>query len=93
VKCSEHDQVCVNTIRFLSVDMVEKASSGHPALDQLERFRQWESKTPGHPESDVTGGVEASTGPLGQGIGNALGMAIGESRSSSRRSPSCERRR
>ena len=47
-------------------------------LDQIERFRQWESKTPGHPESRVTPGVEASTGPLGQGVGNAVGMAIGE---------------
>jgi len=133
VKSSELDQSCVNTLRFLSVDMVEKAKSGHPGLpmgaapmayvlwsrflrhnprnphwwdrdrfvlsaghgsallysllhltgydlplDQLERFRQWGSETPGHPESHVTGGVEASTGPLGQGIGNALGMAIGE---------------
>jgi transketolase len=127
------DQLCVNTIRFLAVDMVEKASSGHPGLpmgaapmayvlwtrflrhnpknpgfwdrdrfvlsaghgsallyallhltgyelplDQLARFRQWASQTPGHPESHVTRGVEASTGPLGQGVGNALGMAVGE---------------
>ncbi len=133
VKPSELDQSCVNTIRFLSVDMVEKANSGHPGLpmgaapmayvlwtrflrhnpknprwwdrdrfvlsaghgsallysllhltgydltlDQIKRFRQWGSETPGHPESHVTGGVEASTGPLGQGVGNALGMAIGE---------------
>jgi transketolase len=133
MKPSERDQVCVNTIRFLSVDMVERANSGHPGLpmgaapmayvlwtrflrhnprnegwwdrdrfvlsaghgsallysllhltgydlplDQLKRFRQWESRTPGHPESHVTSGVEASTGPLGQGVGNALGMAIGE---------------
>ena len=133
MKASEINQSCVNTIRFLSVDMVEKANSGHPGLpmgaapmayvlwtrflrhnpknphwwdrdrfvlsaghgsallysllhltgydlplDQLKRFRQWESKTPGHPESHVTDGVEASTGPLGQGVGNALGMAIGE---------------
>ena len=130
---SELDQACVNAIRFLSVDMVEKAGSGHPGLpmgaapmayvlwtrflrhnpknprwwdrdrfvlsaghgsallysllhltgydlplDQIKRFRQWESETPGHPESHVTAGVEASTGPLGQGVGNALGMAIGE---------------
>ena len=133
MKPSELDQSCVNTVRFLSVDMVEKASSGHPGLpmgaapmayvlwtrflrhnpenpgwwdrdrfvlsaghgsallysllhltgyelplEQLKRFRQWASETPGHPESHVTKGVEASTGPLGQGVGNALGMAIGE---------------
>jgi len=133
VNGAELDLACVNTIRFLSVDMVEKANSGHPGLpmgaapmayvlwtrflrhnpknprwwdrdrfvlsaghgsallysllhltgydlplDQIKRFRQWGSQTPGHPESHVTDGVEASTGPLGQGIGNALGMAIGE---------------
>lgn len=133
MNASELNQSCVNTIRFLSVDMVETANSGHPGLpmgaapmayvlwtrflrhnpknphwwdrdrfvlsaghgsallysllhltgydlplDQIKRFRQWESKTPGHPESHVTDGVEASTGPLGQGVGNALGMAIGE---------------
>ena len=48
------------------------------SLDQLKRFRQWGSQTPGHPESHVTEGVEASTGPLGQGVGNGVGMAIGE---------------
>ena len=133
VKPGELDQSCVNAIRFLSVDMVEKANSGHPGLpmgaapmayvlwtrflrhnpksprwwdrdrfvlsaghgsallysllhltgyelplEQIRRFRQWASETPGHPESHVTGGVEASTGPLGQGVGNAVGMAIGE---------------
>jgi transketolase len=127
------DQICVDTIRFLAVDMVQKAKSGHPGLpldaapmayvlwtrllrhspsnphwwdrdrfvlsaghgsallyallhltgydlplDQIERFRQWGSTTPGHPESHLTPGVEASTGPLGQGVGNALGMAIAE---------------
>ena len=136
---SELDLLCVNTIRFLSVDMIEKAASGHPGLpmgaapmaytlwtrflrhnpkdpswwdrdrfvlsaghgsallysllhltgydlplDQIERFRQWESKTPGHPESCATPGVEASTGPLGQGLGNALGMAIGEAQLAAR---------
>jgi len=129
----ELDRLCVNTIRFLSVDMVQNANSGHPGLpldaapmayvlwtrflrhnpknpswwdrdrfvlsaghgsallysllhltgydlplDEIKRFRQWGSVTPGHPESHVTDGVEASTGPLGQGVGNALGMAIGE---------------
>ena len=47
-------------------------------LEQLKRFRQWKSLTPGHPESHLTHGVEASTGPLGQGVANAVGMAIGE---------------
>ncbi|HEY1586973.1 MAG TPA: transketolase, partial [Polyangia bacterium] len=130
----ELDQLCVNTLRFLAVDMVQKANSGHPGmpldaapmtyvlatrfirrnpadpgfidrdrfvlssghasallyatlhltgypqmtLDELKRFRQWHSLTPGHPESHLTRGVEASTGPLGQGIANAVGMAIGE---------------
>jgi transketolase len=48
------------------------------SLDQIKQFRQWGSETPGHPESHLTDGVEASTGPLGQGVGNAVGMAIGE---------------
>ena len=47
-------------------------------LDDIKQFRQWESKTPGHPEYDYTPGVETTTGPLGQGIGNSVGMAIGE---------------
>ena len=129
----ELDQLCINTIRFLAVDAVEEAHSGHPGLplgaapmayvlwsrflrhdphdpgwwdrdrfvlsaghgsallyallhafgydlplDELRRFRQWGSRTPGHPESHLTPGVEASTGPLGQGIANAVGMAMGE---------------
>ncbi len=130
----ELDRLCVNTIRFLAVDAVQKANSGHPGLpldaapmayvlwtrylkhnptdprwidrdrfvlsaghgsallyamlhltgyqdmtiEQLERFRQWQSLTPGHPESHLTPSVEASTGPLGQGVGNAVGMAIAE---------------
>ncbi|MCU1278070.1 MAG: Transketolase, partial [bacterium] len=134
VNQDELDQLCVNTLRFLAVDMVQNANSGHPGmpldaapmtyvlatrfirrnpgdpgfidrdrfvlssghasallyatlhltgyeamtLEQLKRFRQWHSLTPGHPESHLTRGVEASTGPLGQGIGNAVGMAIGE---------------
>jgi transketolase len=133
MKAEELDRLCVDTIRFLAVDAVEKARSGHPGLpldaaplayllwsrflrhdpgdskwwdrdrfvlsaghgsallyallhlygydlplDELRRFRQWGSRTPGHPESHLTPGVEASTGPLGQGLGNAVGMAIGE---------------
>lgn len=127
------DLAAVNTLRFLAVDAVEKARSGHPGmpmgaapmahalwtrflkfdpsvpgwadrdrfvlsaghgsmllygllhlagfslgLDELRRFRQWNSLTPGHPESFVTPGVETTTGPLGQGVGVAVGMAIAE---------------
>jgi len=127
------EQLCVNAIRMLSVDAVEKAKSGHPGapmglaptayllwtrfmkynprnpswpdrdrfvlsaghgsmllysmlyltgydvpLDQIKQFRQWGSLTPGHPERELTPGVETTTGPLGQGFGNGFGMAIAE---------------
>ncbi|MEO8484392.1 MAG: transketolase, partial [Acidobacteriota bacterium] len=48
------------------------------AMDDLQQFRQWKSRTPGHPEHGCTAGVEVTTGPLGQGVGNSLGMAIAE---------------
>src|SRR6266481_5447367 len=135
----ELDQLCINTIRALTIDAVQKANSGHPglplgaapmayvlwtkfmrynprnphwenrdrfllsaghgcmllysllyltgydlSLDEIKNFRQWGSKTPGHPENLLTPGVEITTGPLGQGFANGVGMAMGAAHLASR---------
>ena len=135
----ELDQLCINTIRTLTIDAVQKAKSGHPGLplgaapmayvlwtkfmqynprnprwenrdrfllsaghgcmllysllhltgydlplDEIKNFRQWGSKTPGHPENVLTPGVEITTGPLGQGFANGVGMAMGAAHLASR---------
>ncbi|HEU4596736.1 MAG TPA: transketolase [Pyrinomonadaceae bacterium] len=135
----ELDQLCINTIRTLSLDAVQRAESGHPGLplgaapmayvlwtrflrhnprnpkwqgrdrfllsaghgsmllysllhltgydlplEELKRFRQWGSKTPGHPENFLTPGVEITTGPLGQGFANGVGLAVGAAHLASR---------
>ncbi|MBN2370598.1 MAG: transketolase [Vicinamibacteria bacterium] len=127
------DQLCVNTIRSLSIDAIQQANSGHPGLplgaapmayalwmhvlrhnpanplwpdrdrfilsaghgsmllysllfltgydlplDEIKRFRQWDSKTPGHPERDPARGIEITTGPLGQGFAHGVGVAMAE---------------
>jgi transketolase len=135
---NQTDQTCVNTLRFLAVDAVEQAKSGHPGLplgaapmayvlwdrflkhnphhpkwvdrdrfvlsaghgsallyallhtfgydlpmEEVKKFRQWGSMTPGHPEHGMTPGVEATTGPLGQGFAMGVGMAVAEKHLSS----------
>jgi transketolase len=76
------DQLCIDTIRTFSLDAVqavnakyEKTGEVSVSLDDIKSFRQLDSKCPGHPEYRRTSGVETTTGPLGQGIANSVGMA------------------
>lgn len=62
----------------LLYSMLHLSGYSDVTMDALKSFRQWDSKCPGHPENHVTAGVEVTTGPLGQGIGNAVGMAIAQ---------------
>ena len=69
-----------STLHLAGVKNVDKNGEVQPelsiTLEQIKRFRQLDSRTPGHPESHLTTGVETTTGPLGQGVGNSVGMAI-----------------
>src|SRR5882762_4194924 len=69
-----------NALRALAMDAVELAKYGHPGMtmDEIRHFRQVGSRTAGHPERGLASGIEVTTGPLGQGLGNSAGMALAE---------------